>query len=266
MEREAPTKAELKFFAYADESITDEIVACAAAVFPIDRISQAEAALAAVKESLGLPPDVVLHCRVIFSGEARRGTSWERVEPEAIYSAMLRLCKDLKSIGQRPVVFVAPAISPPPIPGPPGSESRVTQLDTKGVAAIGFQTINFHLVQKFGYGAVEVWIDPDKTKIPWLGAQRRQANSTRSGFVDLGPAVEPPLLPPNVKSDPKPRLLEVADLYSYVAARADSEKGGWKTKWFQEAYGIICPERVEFVPNPDTKWEKAQQVGKEMNK
>jgi hypothetical protein len=258
MAREVPTKTDLRFFAYADESVTDEIVACAAAVFPIERISQAEAALAATKESLGLTAEIPLHCRLIFSGEAaRRGTPWASVAPEAIYSAVLKLCNDFHGIGQQPVVFVTPAISPPTIPGPPGKESRVTELDTKGVAALGFQAINFHLVQKFGYGAVEVWIDPDKTKIPWLGAQRRQANSTRSGFADLGPAVEPPLLTPNVKSDPKPRLLEVADLYSYVASHAHSEKGGWKTKWFQEAYGIICPERIGFVPNPDTKWEKA---------
>ena len=76
--------------------------------------------------------------------------------------------------------------------------------------------------------------------------------------MDLGPGIEPPRSEPVIAGEPKPPLLEIADLYAYVAARAHSTEGGWKERWFQEVYSIINPEQLfRGSDNQDSKWQKA---------
>jgi hypothetical protein len=69
--------------------------------------------------------------------------------------------------------------------------------------------------------------------------------------------IEPPHSEPIIETSPKPRLLEIADLYVYATAKAHTGKGGWKDRWFGELYSIINPERFTFGANPDSKWEDA---------
>ena len=80
-------------------------------------------------------------------------------------------------------------------------------------------------------------------------------------FIDLGPGREPPQLTPIVAEGPKPRLLELADVYAYTAVQANAGKAGWRTRWFQELYALIGPERAVFEPNPDVRWEDARANG-----
>jgi hypothetical protein len=252
-QRKQPTKSEHTVSAYADESISSSIIVCAAAVFPVARAYVAETCLAVMKEALGLPATTSLHCRIIFNGNARlRDPEWKNVSPEAINSALIDLCRSLAVIGHRPIVVVSKPTSVV-IPDAPGEESKGNNLDGKGQAAIGFQTLGFHLTQLYGYGATKLWIDPDNTKIPWLNG-KTQANFTRSIFMDLGPSFEPPQSEPIIETVSKPPLLEVADLYAYVTAKAHTGKGGWKDRWFQDLYTIINPERFTFEANPNPKW------------
>ena len=254
--RKEPTRVELTISGYADESITAKVVVCAAALFPITKVTAAEAALASFKAGLGLPPTTSLHCRVIFHSNARRGTSWEAIDPRHIYSAIQSLFRNLVGIGLQPVAFVAPN-SPLLSPGAPGTESEGTSLDEKGQAAIGFQALSYHLTQLHGFGAVKLVIDPDRSKIQWLNG-RKQANLTRSSFMGLGPGIEPPRSEPVIAGEPKPPLLEVADLYAYVIAQAYSTEGGWKGRWFGEVSSIINADRLEWTgASPDTKWQEA---------
>ena len=254
--RKEPTRAEHTISGYADESITAYVVVCAAAIFPVAKVVTAEAALVSLKTGLGIPSTTSLHCRVIFNSNARRGTPWEAIEPKAINSSIESLCRDLRSIGLRPIAFVTPRLSIF-MPGPPGAESEGTSLDEKGQAAPGFQAISLHLTNLHGVGAVKLWIDPDKTKIPWLNS-KTQANLTRSGFMELGPGNQPPRSEPLIGGVSKPPLLEIADLYAYVSARAISAKSGWKDSWFQKVYSIINPERHLWGhTNQDPKWQKA---------
>jgi hypothetical protein len=254
-QRKQPTKVEHSVSAYADESITSKIIVCAAAVFPVAQVFVAETALASMKEALGLSSTTPLHCRIIFNGsERQRHPEWKNVSPQAINAEIVALCQSLLVIGHRPISVVSKPTTVV-IPSAPGEESNGANLDGKGQAAIGFQTLGFHLTQLYGYGATRLWIDPDSTKIPWLKG-KAQANFTRSLFMDLGPGVEPPKYEPIIETVSKPPLLEIADLYSYVTAQAHTAKGGWKDRWFQELYAIINPERFIFGANPDPKWNK----------
>ena len=253
--RRDPTRVEHTISGYADESITPKVVVCAAALFPVAAVVAAEEVLASMKMDFGLPPTTPLHCSVIFHSSERRRTPWGNINPKALNSSIESLCRNLASIGLRPIVVMAPNPSIF-ISKPPDTKSEETPLDAKGQAAVGFQAMSFHLTKLHGFGAVKLWIDPDPTKIPWLNG-KRQANFTRSSFMDLGSNIEPPRSEPLIEGNPKPILLEIADLYAYVSARAHSEKGGWKNRWFQDMYSIINPEQFLWQTNPDPKWQNA---------
>jgi len=255
MERAQPTPVELRYYGYGDESITDEIITFGTAIFAIDRVPQAELAIAQAKTSIGLDQNEEIHSRVMFHAPARRNTAWEKIHPDDIFAMVTRLFEELKNIGERPLIFVSPPLELK-IPGPDEKKDRETQLKGKGLASLGFQNIHFHLVQRYGYGGIKIWVDPDKSKIPWLGGRRNQANSTRSGVVDLGPGIEPPRVAPEISECPNPKLLEAADLYTYVTAQAYSQKGGEKVRRFQELFKLIYPEQVFFEPAQETKWER----------
>src|SRR6185295_11816281 len=140
-QRIQPTKAEHSVSAYADESITPSIIVCAAAVFPLAQVPIAETALASMKEALGLPPTTSLHCRIIFNGnERQRHPEWKAISPKVINSAIEALCRSLAIIGHRPIAVVSKPTSVL-MPSAPGEESKGTNLDGKGQAAIGFQTL-----------------------------------------------------------------------------------------------------------------------------
>ncbi|MBX3302162.1 MAG: hypothetical protein KF693_08095 [Nitrospira sp.] len=254
-QRKEPTKVEPTVSAFADESVTPEIIVCAAAIFPIEQVAMAVARLASMKEDLGLSPTAALHCRVIFNGNERRRSDWRNISPQSITSAIMALCQDLSVMGHRPVAFVSPPLSIV-IPPPPNDKSKAVSLDDKGQVATGYQVLSFHLTKVYGHGGAKLWIDPDPTKIPWLNG-RTQANFTRSGFMDLGPEFEPPRSEPIIDSRSKHPLLEIADLYAYVTAKAHTAKGGWKDRWFQEVYSVLKPGRLLWqATNPDIKWEK----------
>ena len=248
-------RQEPKIYAFADESITPGIVICAAAVFSADRIVQAVATLAAAKLSVGLPPDVTLHCRVIFSGDARRGTPWKDVKPADVYAMVERLCQELKRIGHQPVLAVIDPRRIPPQPVAPGVSNRPPA--DKGIATMAYNVVFDALLRRFGNTRVRVWIDPDKTKIPW-GLGRQRADSTRRISIELEPGKVLPEFIPEIEEAPKPRLLEVADLYAYVGAQAHSQGGGWRARWFRDLYGIIQPVVGVLEPNQNPQWVKAR--------
>ncbi len=135
-------------------------------------------------------------------------------------------------------------------------EGPVRTLDVKEVASLAHSAAMTGLVSRYGHDKFKLWIDPDRTKIPW-GEGRRRADTTRRPYIDLGPGVEPPQLVPQVDESPKPTLLQIADIYAYTAAQAHSQKGGQRAVRFRDLYAAIDPEKAVFEWNPDVKWEDA---------
>jgi hypothetical protein len=240
--------------AFADDSVTDHVVTCGVLVLPEGRVASAEELLAMTKQRFGLPPEVPLHCRVMFAGDARRGTPWEGLSPERISELVHEVCAALKDITERPLVAVIDPHAAPPQVMSPGGEPR--RLDVKEVASFAHMSTTTILAERYGPEGFRVWTDPDRTQIPWAEGRRR-ADRTRSPFIDLGPEREPPRLTPIVEEDPKRRLLEVADLYAYATAQAFSQSGGQRTRRFQQLYLLIDPELLRFQWNEKPEWEDA---------
>lgn len=240
--------------AFADDSITDALVSCGVVILQESRVAEAEALLVGVKQRFGLSGEAPLHCRIMFAGDARRGTPWGQLSPERIYELVRVLCAELESISERPLVAVIDPYVAPPHQGSPGGPLR--PYDVKEIASLAHSSATTILAARYGHDGFRIWSDPDRTKIPW-GDGRRRADTTRSPFVDIGPGIEPPRIVSVIEADPKPPLLEVADVYAYTAAQAFSQKGGQRVQRFRDLYRLIDPELIRFEWNQEPKWEDA---------
>jgi hypothetical protein len=229
---------------------------CGALIVPVEKVAEAEMALHRAKESVGLSSDVSLHCSKIFNSDSRRKTAWGHLEATEINEMVFNLCNDLKEIVHRPLVSIFPPSWPSvaPLDGAPA-----VSLNDKGIATLAYQAIYTRLTFEFGTG-VRVWIDPDSTMIPW-GNQNRQAHHTRTLYMDLDSSAQPYKFEPTIEDKPKPKLLEVADLYSYITTKAQSRAGGKKIAGFQELYAFIDPARLMGVPPTELQtWHMAKPI------
>ena len=232
--------------AFADDSVTQNVVACAVAVFQEERVAAAEEILCSEKVAVGIPADERLHCRVMFSDHGRRGTPWEQLGPKGVYALVERICERVRHLSERPLVSVVDPRGVPPGPLTPGGPIRA--LDPKAIATMTYMGAWGGLLRRHQVGGFRLWIDPDSTKIQW-GSGRRQADSTRGMYVDLGAGQEPPFLEPTFSEGPPPALLQLADVYAYIAVQSHGGRGGWRTRWFQGLYAAIDAQVETMVPN-----------------
>ena len=119
-------------------------------------------------------------------------------------------------------------------------------LNVKGVTTFAYVSVFSHLTDRYTPRTVRVFIDPESTKIPWGPGKRRQAELTRSLHVDLGEHSASGLLVPHVERNPKPRLLEVADIYAYAAARANGPAHDQLREWFRDLCRSMAPQWMDF--------------------
>jgi len=234
--------------AFADDSVTPDVVACGVAVFQEDRIAAAEELLRVEKVAVGIPADERLHCRVMFSDHGRRGTPWERLGAKGVYALVGKVCDRVRQLCERPLVSVVDPRKILPRAMTPGGP--VLAPDPKAIATMTYWGAWGGLLRRHQVGGFRIWIDPDATKIQW-GSGRRQADSTRGMYVDLGAGQEPPLLEPAFSDGPPPALLQLADVYAYIAVQSHGGRGGWRTRWFQELYAAIDAQVETMMPNPE---------------
>ena len=241
--------------ALADDSIAEDGIVCAAAVFPASRIPPAEAVLVRSKKEVGVPPDTVLHCRILFAGDARRKTLWRCVSPEGIYAMAQNLCEALKPIGLQPIValidraLVQPAF---PVPGSPAQMPSEKESASWAYGAVATNLVDGHQGKP-----IRMWLDPDSTRIPW-GGKRARADQTRKSFwINLKQGQQPLQIQPQIADRPKPCLLEIADLYAYITVQAHSGRGGQRVERFKHLYKIIDPVRLRFAfPKGPQPWSE----------
>ena len=241
--------------AFLDDSITKEGIVCAAAVFPLERLQDAESALQMAKVRVGVSVDTQLHCRILFAGDARRGTPWENVEPDKIYEMAHDLCDALRPIGLQPVVcLIDRALIQPRFPSPDLPASMPSEKES---ASLAYWAVANHLVLGQPGTQVRIWIDPDSTRIPW-GIRRSRADKARTNFwIDLGAGQDPLRVELQIADRPKPPLLEVADLYAYITIQAHSGRGGQRIERFKKLYDIIKPQNLRcHFPDGPQQWQE----------
>lgn len=76
--------------AFADDTRHDVVIAAAAAIFREEEVDEAERILGQLKEAAGLPRGERFHCKVMFMGDARRGTAWDSLKARGHFRARSR--------------------------------------------------------------------------------------------------------------------------------------------------------------------------------
>jgi hypothetical protein len=158
--------------AFADDSVTPDVVACGVAVFQEAQVAAAEELLRIEKVAVGIPAEERLHCRVMFSDQGRRGTPWERLGAKGVYALVETVSDRVRQLSERPLVSVVDPRRMPPGPLTPGEPVRA--LDPKAIATMTYMAAWGGLLRRHQVGGFRLWIDPDATKIQW-GSGRRQA-------------------------------------------------------------------------------------------
>lgn len=122
-------------------------------------------------------------------------------------------------------------------------------MGPKQLAAILFQGVSLPLFERLGAANVRLWVDPDRTKIPWFGRRVQAHRNYRS----KGPDTKAVLEPQSLAEQDKPLLLEIADVFAYVAAHALSSTDYRLRRRYEELYYICRPELRVLTWDPEGK-------------
>ena len=241
---------------FGDESEDQDSLVYALAIFRPARTDDARRALAGMKRSLGVPEGARLHCRVVFSGQRRRGTPWANVNHSRIEDAVRTLVSEVRTLGEAPEIGVLDRRRVPLLPTAPGHPDR--EWRSKETLALAANLAIMGAVTRYGVDRVRIVIDRDSTRIE-RGLQRRRADTTRGLFVDVGPGSEPVKIEPVVEDD---ALLEVADVYAYTGFRTQRSEPG---RLFRDLVEIIQPNIRTMDLSGRGPWTDASKGGAAMS-
>ena len=245
------------FNLYGDESHLDTAVTYALVIVPENRMFDVEQALTEVKLSFGGAADSRIHCRELFHPAAQAKTDWKALSIQELFEMFCMIGNSLRLSGASFRLGHVDMLDTEPFLFGNTSPSR-TPTGPKQLATFAYMLALADLEQSPGYDNLNLWIDPDPTKIEWFG-RRRQA-----GRHPISNDIYGPLKPQFIPVGAKPTLLDVADLLAFSAAHIHSHKKTQKTEFFNEAVKSFNANyrRMQFHPQAfeDAPWQTAELV------
>ncbi|WP_204138797.1 hypothetical protein [Halomicronema sp. CCY15110] len=236
------------FHAFGDESSFKEVVVYGLLVLHKHDWRAAENLLTELKKEHGLSPSDILHCRVLFNDHARAKSAWREWSNEEVFIFLKILLRELRTC--RPMYCVcAVNRNEYPTEFSDSADFSGCVMETKQLAGILFQGVAMPLFERLGVDNVRVWVDPDRTKIPWFG-KRVQAHRN---YQSKDPKTQKTLIPESFPDNAKPALLEVADLIAYTAAHVLSSSPHSNKRRFEELYRVCKPELRVLTWDPEDR-------------
>jgi hypothetical protein len=156
----------------ADESTADRFVTGGLLQLPAEQVETAVAALAKAKTDGGLRVDAEIHCRVLFSGDARRRSLFEALNPRQCVELITVCVEAMNAVGGTWWGgWVNRETYPTDLQLIKGKRFRV---DTKHLAGLAVFAALIAVQQNVG-PRYRLAFDPDATKIDWGLARKMQA-------------------------------------------------------------------------------------------
>jgi hypothetical protein len=244
------------FHIYGDESTSGDNVIYAFCIVPIDMVATAEESLAKTKEKFNASRAARFHCKELFHADARRRTEWAHLSNKQACDLALAVTYNLANLGVETIVghvnrndFLSE------MPGV-GNFPSMQIKDTVQLVPYAFSTAvaQFSVIEKYKNNC-KLWVDPNPTKINWYGSGRKVERALKLNQVDLNSrTISPILLPENLISKEKPRLLEIADLLAYSTSRVINNPGSTSSHYsdavIKEINKIMGPVVLKFKPAP----------------
>jgi hypothetical protein len=245
---------------FADDSVIGNAVVYGFVAFRPELIDPAIGAINKIKAKYFAPPEAMLHCRVLFNDAARAKSEWAHLVEDQPYFLCYDVAKAVRGIGVLCAIGFMDKLTVPErmeavyYRGMEEEPIRVGHpLNDKQLLQYAYMSGALLFDQAVGRDHVRVWIDPDRTKIEWLG-QRRQAKSIHEFIKPSGD---------NVGQGAS--LLEVADLLAYSSARVLSRdrRRGWMH--FKLIHRCLAPHLQTMRLKPEW-WDPMANANKLLSK
>jgi hypothetical protein len=227
----------LIFHLFGDESTAEDIVVFGIVLFHVNDVEAAEKAFAGILKESGVPDGTRFHCREIFSGDARKKSPWSHLSEFDVFQLVGELIECLKKHRSAFYVGVVDrATYPEYLPSEFGRNIKVLP---EHLYALAFAAA-MGAVSCQGFTNIRLWIDRQKSKVDYWGMGKMQVRRLlRWNNLDPEPLQEP-----------KPILLDAADLVAYVSGRALSRRPA-RYKWFfDNSYASLSPSVADGWWNP----------------
>lgn len=192
--------------ALCDESKAEQFVTGGVLWLPPDARANASKAIRAIKVSRRIPPQAKIHCRVLFSGDARRRSHFSHLSPDDTHDLLAESVDSMLGLGALWFsAWVDRTRYPQQLQLVDGAPFNVGEKHLAGLACFAAITnMQHHLGVKF-----ELAFDPDPTKIDWGLLHLQQATHfvrTHSNAIAL--------------PEGEISLLEMADICAYSTAQS----------------------------------------------
>jgi hypothetical protein len=237
------------FNVFGDESVDKSTVVYGAIAIPACQNEAINDAINALKVRFGVSNQAKFHSRIVFHADARKKSGWRNLNNDQVFefadafTNFIRAQIPVLSVGavhrsEYPSIFHAGAGLPESI------------MDTKQLTAIVFQAAMIPIIERLGPSNIQLWVDPDKTKIPWFGKNMRADRNYKA--VIAGAGSQSHIEPQEIGAIP-PVLLEAADLFAYVSAHALSPDAGRYQSRFEALYQKYRPLLTVFTYDPEKR-------------
>lgn len=237
-----------RFVGFGDESESNNAVTYGLVIIRERQRQRAESILAETKVSFGGSPHANLHCREIFAGDARRKSPWSHLSKTDVFELYRQLCNTIAGANfGRIIGFADTRDIPRNLPG--DDKFPALKFGKKQIAAFCASAALIPVRRHTALDAFDLWVDPDRTKIDWIG-RKVQAHRAISVWIADDTKESAKITPQPVVGE-KPALLQLADMLAYISARALSVEVRKDKDVFLDMYTKMNPAVIRFMRGSD---------------
>lgn len=241
------------FHAFGDESSFKEIVVYGVVVLHDFHMNPFQRFLVNLKLAYGVPSWAKLHCREVFNGDAKKKTGWKRLSETQVFQFSADVLTGLVASGAS---FFVGAVDKNEYPSEltTSVSSSKTTMGNKQLTALVFQGALLPLSEVFQSQKIRLYADSDKTLVSFFGRKGRADKNYKFANPLTGTMFHPEIN----EGRGKHQLMEVADLFAYVAAHALSGESARNKDRFRALYQICKPTLSTLVYDPEEKIQKSK--------
>lgn len=232
---------------FGDESRYEKTIVYGVIALPESKIQMANNTISDLKKRFEVPDSAEFHSKIIFHKDKRRKSAWSILNEAQTFDfaeAFISLLKDKKAI------FSVGAVhrDDNPLVLPAGGMFPVAEMETKQLTAVVFQAAMRFIVQWLGAANIQLWIDPDATKVSWFGKTMRIDRQYKA----IIPGSDDFIQPQNAGLI-SPVLLEAADLFAYICSHSLSYEKCRQQERFEALYRRCRPLLNTLTYDPEKR-------------
>lgn len=229
------TQNSAKYLAFGDDFHKDNTLVYAFVIIKFDAIPEVEHRISKLKEVYGIPPHIALHCRMLFSGDARRKAGINHLSKEKLQSIIRRI---VKIINQTPIFLRYAYCNLSTLEKHFKENNNEIELhdrefkttmktsitpSPKGLLGLlGHMSLSAPPGNKLipSVDQCKIVVSEDKSRTKFMGKQERQAHNWLKGFSDINaPNNKVFQIDPIIKKSNDSAMLQIADVAAYMCGQ-----------------------------------------------